>query len=470
LPKTLGASFGSNIGAETTLELNLPVLLFAMGAAIVTSIMCGLAPAFHAAQGNLQSPLSSAAKGTSSGPRHSRLRGALVVSEVTLSIVLLVGAMLLMRSFYLLTHVDLGFNPKSVLFVAFLPPPSHATSSPIQRFAGTQGQAVLRDVVDRLKKIPGVTEVSIEDTMPGYGPGAGPQVMVPGSTHPDEEAGLLACDENFARTLELRLTQGRWLSRDEVDSAQHVAVINEKLAADFFGAGTTVGKQIKVKAFKGPFRPPEDAYFQIVGVVHDMKNNGPQQPAMPIIFLPYTVRGGFFLLLKTAVNPASLKSAIQQRIWAVDPNEIVGLSGPLTDFLQRNTYATPEFAVLLSAPLSGIALLVAATGIFSVMAYTVSLRTHEIGVRMALGAQRANVLNMVVAEGGGLIASGIVIGLLASYALTRFLASQVWGISSTDPWTFAMVVIVVLLAGISACLIPAYRAARVDPCEALRHE
>jgi putative ABC transport system permease protein len=182
-----------------------------------------------------------------------------------------------------------------------------------------------------------------------------------------------------------------------------VAVINQRLARDFFGDGNPVGQKIEVKALKNPIRPPLDASFEIVGVVGDVKNFGPQQPAKPMVH------------------------TVEEQVWAVGPDEIVAICDPLEDFLQQHTYASPEFSVVISTPLAGIGLLLVVIGIFSVMAYTVSLQTHEIGIRMALGGRQAGILKMVLAKGAQLIAAGIVIGLTASYALTRFLASQIWG-------------------------------------------
>jgi len=469
IPQVVGASLGGRIGGETELGLNAPVLFFAVGAALLTTLICGLAPALHVVRTDLQPQMAGTGKGVNGSFRHGKLRAALVVGEVALSIVLLIGAGLMLRSFFLLTHVDLGFNPKNVLLVVFLPPPSHDRTPAVQRFATPQGQVVLQEVVQRLRALPGVADVAIEDTIPGYGPTRGPEVTVPGASHV-EEAGLFACDENLLQTLELRLSEGRWLSAREVQTSQYVAVVNERLARDFFGDGNPVGQQLNVKAFKSPTQPPQDAYFQIIGVVGDVKSVGPQQPSIPMIFLPYTVRGGFALLLKTTVKPASLVHAVQEQVWAVDRNEIIGLSSPLEDFLQKNTYATPEFGLLTSAPLAGIALLLVAIGVFSVMAYTVSLQTHEIGIRMALGAQRENVLKMILAKGVRLIAAGIVIGLVASYGLTRFLASQIWGVSVTDPWTYGAVIVLIVLVGLVACLVPSRRAASVDPLVALRYE
>jgi putative ABC transport system permease protein len=464
----IGDIYGAGrIAAETGPGLNAPVLFFALGLTLVTTIICGVAPALHVARTDLQLQLTGAGRGGNDAFRHGELRAVLVVAEVAFSIILLAGSGLMMRSFYLLTHVDLGFNPKNVLLTFFVPP--HTTGGGTRIYASERGRGILREVVERLKALPGVRSVAVEDTIVGYGPGRGYQASVPGNVR-SEEAGLLGCDENFFNTLEMRLIRGRWLSEREVIGAQYVGVVNQRLARDFFGEADPVGQQIRVKAFVGPEGPARDAEFQIVGVVADVKNAGPQQPSMPMIFLPYTVRGGFVLLVKTTVDPASLKHAVQEEVWAVDRDEVVGMASPLEDFLQRFTYSTPEFGLLIATPLAGISLLLVIVGVFSVMAYTVSLRTQEIGVRMALGAQQGEILRMVLRTGFGLIVGGIGIGLLGSWGLTRFLASQIWGVSTTDPWTFGVVVGLVVVTGLAACWLPARRAARVDPLVALRYE
>jgi putative ABC transport system permease protein len=462
---------GGHLGAETAPGLNAPVLFFALALSVLTTLICGLAPALRVARTDVQPHLTGSGKGVNAGFRHGRLRAALVIAEVALAIVLLIGTGLMMRSFFLLTRVDLGFNPKNVLFVVFAPPTRHQKIpvSPLQKFASPQGLAQVRDVAERLKNLPGVAHVSIEDAMPGYSPSAGYRVSVPGATQ-TEEVGLFACDENLVPTLELRMVKGRWLSEQEVRTAQYVGVISQRVVHDFFGDANPIGRQLRVKAFKGPSATTQDAEFRIVGVVKDVISAGPQQPTMPMIFLPYTVRGGFFFLLKTTMEPASLAHAVQEQVWAVDRNEIILLATPLEDFLQRFTYATPEFGLLIATPLASIALLLVVIGVFSVMAYTVSLQTHEIGVRMALGAQQGNILNRVLAKGARLLAAGILLGLFASYGLTRFLASQIWGLSATDPWTFTAVAALLVAVGLGACLLPARRATRVDPLVALHYE
>src|SRR5580698_9434058 len=411
IPRSGDIYGGGHLGAETTLGLNAPVLFFALALTVLTTFICGLAPALRVARTDIQPQLAGTGKGVNGGARHGKLRAALVVAEVALAIVLLVGTGLMMRSFFLLTHVDLGFNPKNVLFVVFAPPLSHTKISvpPHQKFASPQGLAMLRDVADRLKALPGVAHVAIEDAMPGYSPSAGFKGSVLGAAH-TEEVGLFACDENLVPTLELSMVQGRWLSESEVRTAQHVGVVSERLARDYFGDTNPIGQQLQVKAFKGPSLIPEDADFQIIGVIKDVISAGPQRPTLPMIFLPYTVRGGFVFLLKTTVEPASLAHSVQEQVWAVDRNEIVLLTTPLEDFLQRFTYATPEFGLLIATPLASISLLLVVVGVFSMMAYTVSLQTHEIGVRMALGAQQGNILNMVLGKGTRLLATGIALG------------------------------------------------------------
>ncbi len=462
---------GATFGGETVIGLDPAVLLFAVGVTLLTTLICGLAPALHAVRGDLQPRLADGGKGTGAKFRRGTFRAGLVVGEVALAVVLLTGAGLMTRSFFALTHVELGFNPRNVLVTYFVHK-GHNEAVDMANLASQRREVMVRQVAERVKNLPGVSDASIEDALPGYSPSAGPEVTVPGATHA-ESAGLVRCDENLSHVLELRLIQGNWLSRGEVQRAQYVAVINQTLAHDFFGDGNPLGQQLKVKNFQTvllPNQPPQDTYFQIVGVVADMKDRGLQQPALPMAFIPHTIAGSYFLLLKTTVPPASLMHSVQEQVWAVDHDQVFFLLDPLKDFLQKLTYAIPEFALTAFAPLASIGLLLVMAGVFSVMAYTVSLQTREIGIRVALGAQQSSILKMVLGRGARLIAAGIVIGLAVSYWLTRFLASQIWGVSIRDPWTFAVVLALIVLVGLAACLLPARRASRVDPMIALRSE
>jgi putative ABC transport system permease protein len=471
----------ARIAAETVVGLNPPVLFFAIVLTLLTTLICGLAPALHVRRRDLQPHLVGDSKGVNARSRHGKLRAGLVIGQVALSIVLLIGAGLMMRSLFLLTHIDLGFNPQNILVVGFAPPRGRTGLPDRAKLASPEGQVRFQRILERLKALPGVADVAVNNTIPGYGPSRGPQVTVPGGTHV-AEAGLDECDEHCAQTLGLHLIQGRWLSREDVRTGQFAAVINRRLAHDFFADRNPVGQQLQVKGFDRwngslrkafalkPSQPPQDATLQIVGVVSDVKNSGPQRPAVPMAFIPPLITGAFILQMKTDVEPGSLMHVVQEQVWAVDRDEIFWVFDPLEDFLQEHTYATPEFGVMLSAPLAGIALLLVVIGVFSVMAYTVSLQTHEIGIRVALGAQQRDILSMVLRKGVGLVSIGAVIGILASFGLTRFLAGQIWNVSATDLFTFCAVLMGILAVGVAACFIPARRAAAVDPLVALRYE
>ncbi len=462
------------MSGEAVIGLNVTVLLFAAGITVLVTLICGLVPALRATKRDLQPQLIGSGKGTSGGLQHGRLRGALVMGQVGLSIVLLTGAGLMMRSLYKLTHIDMGFNPKNILVAGFAPSRKSDQLPDRALMVTAEGRARFQRAVEKIREVPGVVSVAVNNTIPGYGPSAGPRVAVPGEKR-GLEAGLDECDENCLDALQMRLIRGRWLSHAEVQTRQLSAVLNERLAHALFGESNPVGRQFEVSGFKSRFKfssanLPENPVFEIIGVVGDAKNSGPQSPVFPMAFIPPMITGDFIVQIRTGVDPASIVRSVQGAVWSVDRGEVFWLLDPLSEFLEEHTYALPEFGVTLSGPLAGIALVLVVIGVFSVMAYTVSLQTREIGVRMALGAQQREILKMVLRRGAVLIGTGIGIGVLASYGLTRFLASQIWGVSATDPWTFGVVVGLVVITGLAACLLPARRAASVDPLVALRYE
>jgi putative ABC transport system permease protein len=250
--------------------------------------------------------------------------------------------------------------------------------------------------------------------------------------------------------------------------------VNRTLADKFFGkdGADVIGRTLKFNGFDQVPDAPHDAYFEIVGVVADMKNDGVNQPAQPEAFLPYTITGGAgrALLVRTQVNPESMLPAIRRELRAIDPAVALTLPGTLDNRIAQDSYAVPRFAFLVMGLFAAIGLLLAAIGIFSVMAYSVSLQTHEIGVRMALGAQRGAVLKMVLRRGSALIGTGIAVGEVVSFVLTHLIQNQLWGVSAHDPVTLGGVVAVLIAVGVAACLVPARRATRVDPMVALRYE
>jgi len=453
---------GQSAGGEAVIGLDATVLFFTLGVTALTTLLCGLAPALHAVGRDVQPILTGSGKGTSGTFRHERFRAALVIAEVALSIVLLTGAGLMIRSFYKLTHIDLGFNAKS-LFFAPVGLPWGDKATPQQR-----GNA--KKIEEGLKAIPGVTDLVVNNSLPGYNPGMRFETGVPGSER-FERIGFDGCSENLLRVLEMQMASGRWLSASEIDAAQPVAVINQAMAARLFGGENPLGRQIDAKGFDEKAEPARDVYFRVIGVVRDAKNFGPQVPVLPMAFVPYTIRGGGLFYLKTKGDPALLMNPVRQAVWAVDPNAVFSPQmGPYLDVFYGLTYSTHELGLTTFMGVAAISLLLVVIGVFSVMAYTVSLRTQEIGVRMALGAQQSEILRMVLKKGFVLIAAGICIGVLASFGLTRFMASQIWGVSATDPWTFGAVVALVVCVGLAACYFPARRATEVDPLVALRYE
>jgi putative ABC transport system permease protein len=270
----------------------------------------------------------------------------------------------------------------------------------------------------------------------------------------------------------IRLVRGRLLSEAEVNDARRVAVVNQTLVRKFFGQEDPMGRQIKINLLETGPDAVKSPVFEIVGVVADAKNQGIQEPPMPEMFIPYTTTGAFErgILVRTAKDPLPLLNAVRREIWAVDRNVALTLTGSLQDYLKSFSYAEPRFSLILLGVFAGVGLALVAIGVYSVIAYTVSRQTHEIGIRMALGAGRADVFRMVLRMGSRLIALGVVAGMLASFGATRIIASQLWGVSPHDPLTLGGVVAVVAMAGLAACYFPARRATRVDPMVALRYE
>ncbi len=449
-----------------SLEINFRVLLFAVGIALLTTILCGLAPAIHAVYGPLQAHLSGTGKGMSAGSRHGRLRAVLVVVEVALSVLLLAGAGLLMRSLLALQHVDLGLDPTNVLFAN--------VAMPNQRYSTSeQKKAFVRQVLEHVRALPGVTAATVTSGLPPFSfPDS--DIDIPGKTHAQIWAAEFElADENYFKTLGLSLIRGRLISEQDVASEARVIVINQAFQRQYFKDEDPIGKMVKFNVLDRVPDAPHGVYFQIVGIVSDMRNNGLREPPMAQAFMPYAITGigtSRSFLIKTAVDPLSMMPQIQRAIWDVDPNVAFSESGTLESYLHRYGYAQPEFGLITLGAFAGIGLALVIVGVFSVMAYSVSLQTHEIGVRMALGAQQSDILRMVLARGLALIVAGITIGLVASFGLTRFLSSQIWGVSATDPWTFAAVSLVILLVGLVACALPSRAATRVDPMVALRYE
>jgi putative ABC transport system permease protein len=451
---------------EAIIGLNPSVLLFSMGVTVFTALLCGLVAALYGMRGELNSRLTGTAQGAGINTHGGKLRGGLVIAEVALSTVLLVAAGLMMRTLLSLTHVDLGFSPSNIL-VTELSFPNGAYSTPAEK------KAFLQQVLQRVGSSPGVVAAATTISLPPYG-GPASDIDIPGQAHSERwGVGIDLCSDGFFKTLGMHLLQGRLFTESEMAaSTERLTVVDEILARRFFHDGDVVGQKIKFKVLDLIPDAPHNVYFKIIGVVNGIKNRGLQSPVGPQAFLPYTTFAapGGNILVRSAGNPLLLATAVQDAIGSVDRSVALADTRSLESYLQRYSYAPSEFGFVTFGSFASIGLMLVAVGIFGVMAYTVSRETHEIGVRMALGAQQDSILKMVLARGARMVATGIVIGIFASYGLTRFLASQVWGVSTADPWTFGVVAILAIFVGLVACYIPARRATRLDPMTALRYE
>jgi putative ABC transport system permease protein len=329
-------------------------------------------------------------------------------------------------------------------------------------------------MLQRLHALPGVVAATETSTLPPYG-GIRSDVDIPGKPQTEKRLALFQlCSEGYFPTLGLRLMRGRTLSSEDVIDARRVAVVNQTLVQRFFGNEDPIGQRIKFSLLEtlpegGAVQNP---VFEIIGVISDARNQGIQEPPLPEAFIPYTLTGAFErgILVRTAGDPGALINSVRREIWAVDRGVALTMTGTLKGYLTQFSYAEPRFPLVLLGVFAGVGLLLVAIGVYSVIAYTVSRQTQEIGVRMALGARGVDVLRMVARMGLQLVAAGVAIGLLATVAATRVLSNQLWGVTARDPGTLAAAVLVMTLAGLAACYFPARRATRVDPMVAVRYE
>jgi len=453
------------IPAEAVIRLNTPVLVFTLGVAVLTALVFGLVPALKAARKDLNEPLRDSGKGISGGFRHGRLRDAVVVLEVGLSLTLLVAAGLLMRSFVALREVHLGLQPDHI-FVARIPLP------PERYKTADQMAGFYRPLLQRLKALPGVLEATETSTLPPYG-GIPSDIEIPGKTHAEKWNALFQlCSEGYFPVLKIQFVDGRAFTEAEVNGARKLAVVNQTFVKKYLGNENPIGKQVRIARLTEFDDPVKEPMFEVIGLVADAKNHGLQDPIEPEIWVPYTVTGSAFrgILVRTAQEPMTMMNAVRHEIWATDANVALTLTGTLEGYISQFSYAGPRFGFLLMTIFGAIGLVLVTIGVYSVLAYTTTRRTQEIGIRMALGAKGSDVLGMVIRMGLRLVGIGVGLGLIASVAIGRVIATQLWGVSAYDPWTLTCVPAVLLITGLLACWLPARRAANVDPLVALRYE
>jgi putative ABC transport system permease protein len=453
------------IASESVVEMNGAVLLFALGAGVGTVLVFGLVPALRASRCCLHDSLRDTGKAVTSSTGAIRLRNAVIVLEVALSLTLLFTAGLFTRSFRSLLEVPLGIQSDHVLVARIpLPPERYKTATQLASF--------FQPLISRLKSMPGIESASAMSSVPAYG-GIRSELQVSGKTHAEKwDVIFQLCSQEHFSLLRVPLLDGRSFTDAEVSDARKVAVINKTFQRRYFGDENPIGRRIylnELKSFPDPVREP---WFEVIGVAADVKNQGVQDPTVAEAWVPYTVTGSGMrgLLVRTTGDPLAMTRVLGKEIWAIDPSVAMAEPQSLDYFLNIFSYAQPRLGFLLVAVFASIGLLLATIGVYSVIAYSTSRRTHEIGLRMALGAAARDVMVMVFRQGLRLVGMGIAIGLLGSAALARVIVAQLWGVSPYDPGTFASVAVLLLSIGLLACWVPARRATRIDPTTALRYE
>jgi len=443
------------------IDLNPAVLGFAVGLALLTGLLFGILPALAASRTNVNTTLKEGGRSGMQGREHNRVRATLVVAEVALAMVLLVGAGLLLRSFQRVLETNPGFQPEHVLTASLsLPESQYKDDTQIRNF--------YQRLMERLQQLPGVQMAGGSTDLPlkaGWN-----HIFTPEGYRPPPGANLNFCYHSvilgpYLQTMGVPLLRGRYFTEQDNGSTP-VLIVSESLAKRFWPNGDALGKRLKW----GPAES-KDTWRTIVGVVSEVKQGALEVETIPHTYEPFLQRTGSSLnvAIRASGEPSSLASALRSTVWAVDPQLAVAQLQTMDEVISEST--TPRrFNLFLLAGFASLALILSAVGIYGVIAYSVVRRIHEIGIRMALGAQRRDVMRLVVGQGLLLLGIGIVVGILGALALTRWLASFLYGIRPTDPATFGCVI--VILAGVAfvASYIPARRATTVDPMMALRDE
>jgi predicted permease len=454
---------------EALISMNTSVLLFTLAISITAALLFGLAPALHLSGNDVATPLKEAGRGTSGSKRQKILRGTLVVSEVALSLMLLVGASLMIRTLFAIQHVDLGMRPDRVLTVR-VPLPETRYPDAARR------NAFLREILRRTESLPGVVTVGLNTGLHPLGNMSAP-VEVSGSTQQDTRRVLIhQTNENYTKAAGIELVRGRAVDAHEIANGAHVALVNQAFVQRYLSERDSLGRLVSIPRLRtAPFNV-SDVGFQIVGIVRDTLNNISENEVMPELYIPYTITGmANRILIASQGRADGLANAVRAQVYSIDKDQPVTEVKTIETMLNEWVYSRPRFNLVLFSIFAALGLVLALLGIYGVISSSVAQRTHEIGIRMALGATFPQVIKMVLSSGIKLVAGGVLIGLIGSLWSVRILANQVWKLSTFDPYSFVAVSAIVLTAGLMACFWPAVGgedrsnigvAARI----ALRHE
>ena len=454
--------------AEADVRLDARVLIFAAAIAVATGILFGIAPAVHGVRTDLVGSLKEGGRAATSGSGRKQIRNTLVVAEIALAFVLLSGAGLLLRSFYQLQQVNPGFDSTNVITMEL--PLSLQQYPDGPRIVGYQQQ-----VMEKVQAVPGVRSAAVANSLPLEGWADGMHFQIEGrpfvdpSNRPD--CGFKTASPSYLSAVGLRLLRGRWLAETDTAATIPVTVINETMAKQNFQGQDPLGQRILIdQLIPGQPAVGPEIPWQVVGVVADEKIHKLDESSAGLyVSYKQSPSLGTALVVRGAMDPARLVKSIQSAVWQINSSqafdEIKTLERIKSDSLGENRLRT----ILLGA-FAGLALLLAATGIYGVISYSVAQRTHEIGLRAALGASRWAQLGLIFRDGMTLTAIGMGIGIMGALGLTRLLASLLFGVSPHDPWTLALVGVTLAVVAGAACLIPARRATKVDPMVALRYE
>ena len=438
---------------------------FTLAVSLLTGIIFGLAPALQASRPDLNETLKESGRSATGSASHRRVRSLLVVSEIALSLVLLVGAGLLMRSFLKLQAVNTGFNPQNVLTMQIsLRGPNYQKEAPVIAFYD--------QLLDQIKALPGVQSVATRSHLPialdeDY---ANLSFNIEGQFYEPANRPIAfynAVSPAYFQTMQIPVLKGRSFDDHDVRKSQNVIIINETLAQRHFPGEDPIAKRMTLN----DKNPTEEDWATVVGIVKDTKPRELDREPVAEMYRPFAQqpRSSMVLMIRTTNKPESLAAAVRREVQTLDKNQLVH-SIRTFESVMSEAVATPRFRTFLLGVFAVVALILAMVGVYGVMSYAVTQRTHEIGIRMALGAQGSDVLKLVIGHGMALAFAGVGIGLAASFALTRVISKLLFGVTATDPMTFAVIAILLTSVALLASYLPARRAAKVDPMVALRYE